>query len=87
MISEQACDVLPVLKSEVSAHLLFQPSPKSMAVVFFKPDSSLVSCTRLKRMHPAAPHLSIVELHKNSHGNIMYTYHSHHFAEHQEHYT
>ena len=74
-------------KSGISAHLLFQPGPKGMLDGFFKPESSLVSCTCLKCMHSAAPNLCIIEVYKNSHGNIPYIYHSHHFAKHQEHHT
>ena len=78
---------LPVQKSGIKAHLSFQPGPKGMPVGFFKPESSLISCTCLKCMHSAAPHLCIVRCYKSSHGNLTYIYHSHHFAEHQEHHT
>ena len=60
VISEQACDFLPVQKSGVTAHLLLQPGPKSMPVRFSEPESTLVSCTCLKCMHSATPNLCIV---------------------------
>ena len=61
-----------LFKSEgVSAHLLLQPGARGMRIGFFKPESFLVSCTCLKCMHSAAPHLCIVQRYKNSHVNSM----------------